>query len=202
MEMADNTGDTKKAADAVVRRLGEYLRTMPLSQTVRNEKTLDQAIRSGIRRYVAKHLPGAKVFTHGDTPEEKDQWSASKRCQNVNVFGFPNTGDIFVTDPSLCRPGYKDPGVLIELEFGKARGQRQASTLGSALQHGLGQAYIASIRHPYVILFVVSERAIPACRDGETQEDKRDRRDALTTTLWEDRRILVIVRGAKGKGLA
>jgi hypothetical protein len=70
------------------------------------------------------------------------------------------------------------------------------------LQHGLGQAFIASIRHPYVILYVVSEREIPECVDGETREDKRDRREALRTTLWEDRRILVIVRGAKGERIA
>jgi hypothetical protein len=37
------------------------------------------------------------------------------------VFGALNTGDIFVRHPSLCRPGHDGTGLLIELEFGKAR---------------------------------------------------------------------------------
>jgi hypothetical protein len=66
IRMAENTLEIEKAAraDAVVQHLGEHLRTMPLPQIVRNEDTLDRAIRGDIRRYVAAHIPGAKVFTH------------------------------------------------------------------------------------------------------------------------------------------
>jgi len=92
------------------------------------------------------------VYAHGKTKAEKRLWSASKIFQNVLVFGCSNTGDIFID--------LKEKGTIyIEIKYSKKRGEKSSSLPGD-LQRSIGQALIASLKHSYVICFIVCQNNI------------------------------------------
>lgn len=130
-----------------------------------------------------KELDGV-VFAHGDTREEKGRWTDSKPMQNVNVFGCSNTSDIFLSHPTF-------QSIYIELKLSKRRGE--LDSLPGDLQRAVGQSIIASLRHPYVICFVLC--------DGARKPKQSDLGKELTEILWKNHRVALIVRSPKHAAL-
>ncbi len=185
-------------ADALVQDLADHLDAVPVPPSVSDEQGLDRYFREVVRRYAQEKLPGAKVFTHGDTDEEKRWWTTSKALQNVTVYGHPNTSDIFISDPRLKLAGdARDGGLYIEFKFAKRRGHGGTS-LPDALHLAIGQSIIASLRHPYVIALIVCQHIadpdLTTDAAGEERPDKLDRREALSQLLWQQHRIRLVVR--------
>jgi hypothetical protein len=157
---------------------------------LKSEIELERAVSLLIRAYTKRSLDLSEkelesvVFAHGETKEEKRRWTDSKPMQNVYVFGCSNTSDIFLLHPAF-------QSIYIELKFSKQRGG--LDSLPGDLQRAIGQSIIASLRHPYVICFVLC--------DGVRKSKQTDLGKELTEILWKNHHIALIIQRIKPSSL-
>ena len=115
-----------------------------------NELSLEKDVYNILRNSLAKILNlkdrelDDKIFTHGETREEKKRWSSTKVWQDVIICGTRNTSDIVI------RLSEKDT-IAIQLKYARGR-------ITTSIQTVIGQCIIASLRHPAVIGLVFTNR--------------------------------------------
>ena len=165
-------------------RIGDLLKNCDLPSSMKSEIDLERYVRPIVRSCVKEALQISDeelsdvVFSHGEIEAERAYWTKSKAYQNVVVYGCSNTSDIFIRLPN-------DESIYMEIKLSKKRGPG-GSTLPGDIQRSIGQSLIASLRHPYVICFIVCE--------ADLRNKPEDLREKLQSTLWERHRIALIVR--------
>src|SRR3989338_5565404 len=143
---AMTTRNRNRFSEKFVINLGRFIEGLKLHAGILTEAELEQAVIPAIRKSVEAVLPRGPssrpvLYHHGTTTEEKRQWSDSKPLQIVQLFGT-NVSDMFIAHPRMG-------AVAIEFKFVKGSGG--SIKLTSQIQRAIGQAIIATLRHPYAI---------------------------------------------------
>ena len=171
-------------AETLTNKIVSLLRNCDLPISMESELALERKLGPIIRNLVKDTLKindevlSEVVFSHGETRAEKEFWTKSKADQNVVVYGCSNTGDIFIKHPD-------GESIYIEVKLSKRRGPKSTSLPGD-IQRSIGQSLIASLRHAFVICFIVCQ--------GDLRARPDDLRNELEQTLWQRHRIALIVR--------